>query len=460
VDPIYFHKQDRSSDGKAAEFEINETTQKEDSYMALLTLTPLVYAQCWLEGIIDEKGRHWFTQASCAEELGTHRSTLSRIRDRHSSKFIEDVDYKTIVANRRAQIFYSEAGFNKICCLSGTDTAVLIMQRLIGEGHHIEQSELPSEDTEAQYLSNDAVQVVGKEMFGDFDGCVIEGIVDQYGKYWFTERMTANALGINQSTVSRIRRKNRSAFEEGSGYTYATLNNCKQIVYSEEGFLKICGYANTPVAHELRNWMMEQFRVKQQGKEIVVQPKTVEHDAFSRLGDSLVTAQQATLRCVAENRHTILGLQKTTEEVKEETKTLTREQQALAESQSIQATQLERVADKVDYVAASLTQQPGEVTAYDFAKTRGWLSKAGLPHNCAVILAAINAGYDKEGWITKKRVDICGKSREEYVFTVTGMVNFVLHIDSKYASGEHFTIKPNEYAAPRVKERKYHVYKS
>lgn len=270
------------------------------------------------------------------------------------------------------------------------------------------------------------------DQFGKFNNTEILSLRDPAGQFWFTQEVVASALDVDRTTITYIRQNHPGEFTEGIEYNSIVWDGKRRLVYSEEGFLTICDMSTSEVAYRLRRWMRQQFRVKHQGRDIVVQAKALPREDFSDLGPDLVILQQM-LSTLAEDRRRIIQLEN-------EQMTITAETQELKE----------KVAEHEERIAVwedNAKIKPGEMTAIQLAGHCGWLARSGAPHNTAVILAAMNHGYLDNGLMqTRREQGPGGMVVEVYVFTPTGVAQFISQVDAKYSSGQRFEIKPNDIA--------------
>lgn len=282
------------------------------------------------------------------------------------------------------------------------------------------------------------------EPFGQFNNCDIQAICDIHGNYWFTQEVIASALGMDRTNLAHIRSNHSSEFHEGEEYTTIVFAGKRRVVFSEEGFMTVCDMASTEVAYRLRRWMRQQFKVKQQGNQITVQPKNNRED-LSDLGTDLQLLQKM-VDSIADNRRRLLRLAVAQEALEEEQRDL-RERVTATESR-VQA--IEKLA-KI---------HPGEMTAIQLAVHCRWMSDSGAPHNVAIVLAAVNDKFDEKGWmIARTEEGPNGQPVEVQVFTVAGVASFLHQIDAKYLSGQRFTIQPNGNAMAKGYKNSRYVTK-
>lgn len=283
------------------------------------------------------------------------------------------------------------------------------------------------------------------DVFGRYNQVEIRGIIDSQGKHWFTQEELAGALGLDRTTVAKLRENYPAEFSEFIDYSSLVFEGKRRTVYSEEGFMTVCDMAKSEEAYRLRKWMRQQFRVRREGEDIVIRARGLPREDLSDLGSDLVLLQ-GMIDALAEDRRRI--------------KVLEREQAALAS----EATEVkERIVDSETRIAileGHSKIRPGEMTAIQLAMHCGWCSKAGGAHNPAVVLAAINEDFLARGLMhPRSESDANGRPVETHVFTVEGVSEFVSKIDSPFRAGQTFTIEPNAIARQLGKKNSRYVFK-
>lgn len=269
----------------------------------------------------------------------------------------------------------------------------------------------------------------GTVMIGKFDQTDIVAIVDHYGRRWFTQETVAEALGVDRSSLSHLRTRHPDEFVDGEHTATLTHNGRRQVVYSEEGFMVVTDLSASRTALHLRRWARKQFNVRQDGDSLEVSPKGREN--HSDLEPDLAAIQKI-IEAVAEDRRRIRNLQHVQHALKQE-------QEDISERLTVNEAQVRTLEE-----AAKI--QPGEMTAIQLASHVRWYSKSGAAHNLAVILAAFNGEYDLRGWMVRKQEQ--GPAAyglvEVFVFTPSGIADFLKVIDARYHSGQRFEIAPTE----------------
>lgn len=286
------------------------------------------------------------------------------------------------------------------------------------------------------------------DIFGKFNNVEIISIVDPDGSFWFQQGIIAQALGIEPSALTHIRQNHPEEFTENVDYKGVTFNGRRHLVYSEEGFLTICDMSSSEAAYRLRKWMRQQFRVKHSGSDIVVEAKakSLPREDLSDLGQDLVLMQHI-IDGMADDRRRLRI-------VENEQKRLAAESEELKGKVTEHATKIAAWEDGAKV-------KPGEMTALQLATHCRWLSQSGGAHNVAVVLAAVNAGFIEKGLMQGRREQgPGGLTVEVQVFTPDGVALFLSQIDSKYSSGESFTLVPNSVARKRYYKQQRHVYKA
>lgn len=283
------------------------------------------------------------------------------------------------------------------------------------------------------------------EPFGMFDGSEIEAIVDSNGEHWFTQELMAAALGVDRTTVGRLRTHYPAEFTEFVDWNSIVWEGRRRIVFSEEGFMTACDMANSETAFRLRRWMRKQFKVRRHANTLVIQAKSMPDEDLSDLPENM----QMTRRLwddIASNYRRIAAVKKAQELLK-------LEQTELKERVTEQGLRLAAIENTAQI-------KPGEMTATQLAGHAGWLAKSGAPHNSAIILAAYNQRFHERGLIVKRNEkQTTGIIVEVCVFTPDGVSAFKNEIDSQYALGEKFTITPNSHALAVGQKNKRHVMK-
>lgn len=283
------------------------------------------------------------------------------------------------------------------------------------------------------------------ELFGSFNEREITAIVDQRGQYWFTQDLIADALGVDRTALTHVRNNHPEEFTENIDYSSIVFDGRRRLVYSEEGFFTICDMSTSEVAYRLRKWMRQQFRARQSGNALVIQPKPIPRDDLSDLGPDLVLLQ-GILDTIAQHRRQMLRLD--------------HEQRFIAAEQKEIKGTLQEHERRLQFWEEGARVKPGELTAIQVAEHCGWRSRAGGPHNVAVILAAINHGMDEDGHMVERREQgPDGMVVAVQVFTPDGFAKFRTQIDSAYHTGQHFVIHPNERAVKLGYKNKRNVQK-
>ncbi len=268
------------------------------------------------------------------------------------------------------------------------------------------------------------------EPFGTFDRLEIESIVDNRGGYWFTQSVVAGAIGVDDSTVSRVRKAHAGEFEEFDHYMLIKVDGAgkPRMCYSEEGFLMICDLITTAQTFRLKKWIRSQFRVKQQGGDITIHTRNLPEEDFSDLPEELqrfhlyYTTMMATHQRIKKTETHLQRLELEKAEIISEQKTLK---------------------ERVDRWEEGAKLKPGEMTAEELASSCGWRSKAGFPHFTAVILAAANAGFEQRGLMSRRREMQVGIGEvERMVFTVEGVATFKKEVNDRYSHGMSHTVEP------------------
>jgi prophage antirepressor-like protein len=288
------------------------------------------------------------------------------------------------------------------------------------------------------------------ELFGKFNGLEIRSLIDKYDHYWFTQETIAQALDIDRTTIAKIRANHPSEFSEGDEWTTGVIDGKRKVVFSEEGFLTICDMSTSPVAFRLRRWMRKQFRVRQEGKTLQIHRReealTLPREDLSDLSPQ-TRALKGLVDGIVEHEIRIAKLEKQKSEIEQETQLLKED--------------VEQNKSAIKAIEEKARLQPGEMTALQLAHHCGWTSKSGGAHNLAVILAAVNEGFDLDGLMVER--DEEGPQRrtvQVQVFTVEGVAKFLSEIDNKYDTGEKFEVTPNKLAQRKGYKCSRYVLKS
>lgn len=290
-------------------------------------------------------------------------------------------------------------------------------------------------------MSEYAIDVLGK-----FNNVEISSIVDPSGQHWFSQDLIAQALDVDRTALAHIRSNHPQEFREHIDYTSIVFEGKRRVVYSEEGFMTICDMSTSEVAYRLRKWVRTQFRVRNTGSEIVVQAKALPREDLSDLGNDLVLMQHI-IDGMANDRRRLKA-------VEQEQKRLSAEANELRGKVTEHESRLTAWEDGAKV-------KPGEMTALQLATHCRWLSNSGAAHNVAVVLAADCAGFIEKGLMQGRREQgPGGMTVEVQVFSPQGVALFLSQIDTKYHSGQYFTIEPNTCARHRGYVQKRHVYKA
>jgi prophage antirepressor-like protein len=270
------------------------------------------------------------------------------------------------------------------------------------------------------------------DMFGSFNGVEIRSIIDRLDRHWFPANVVADALDMDRSTITKARENHPTEFSEGEEYDYFPFEGKRHLCFSEEGFMRILDAANSERAMRLRRWIRQQFRVRQEGTDIVVRARSIPQDEPEEIDDDLALVQNL-LNSVVEDRRRIKRLERQSEEMKEEAQML--------------AGRVANTENKLAIWEENAKLQPGELTAIMVASRCKWQSSSGAPHNVAVIAAAANQGLIARNLLVKRKEQVAGgRIVDVYVFTPEGVVEFITRIDSQYSSGQKFTISANKNA--------------
>lgn len=277
------------------------------------------------------------------------------------------------------------------------------------------------------------------ELFGTFNGLDIRSAVDRNGTHWFPVEVVADALQVDRSTVSRSKDNHPEEIVEGDSYEYFTFETKRRLFFSEEGFFRLLDMSTTERAMRLRRWMRQQFRVRQEGTELVVQNKGLPRDDLSDLDPSLAMAQHL-LDSMADAKRKLLRLDA-------EQKRLLAEQQRIEEEHEETK---QRLAEDEGRIAALEGKQkigPGEMNAVQMAIHCKWFSTTNSPHNAAVVLAAVNGRFEERNLMHRRQEqDANGRPVEVCVFTPAGVGAFLTEINAQFYSGQTFQIAPNAVA--------------
>lgn len=283
------------------------------------------------------------------------------------------------------------------------------------------------------------------DVFGTFQGEDIRSIVDAAGRWWFLAEVVADALQVDRSTVTRAREHHPEEFREGDEYDYFVVDGKRRLCFSEEGFLRILDASQSDRAVRLRRWMRQQFKIRQEGDDLVVRSKTAIQEDFSDLGKDLMIMQQM-LNSIAEDRRRIRELQLSQAKITEEVEVL-EERVSTTES-------------RVSSLEGNLKIGPGEMSAIHLAQECGWFSSSGGAHNVAVILASFNAGFHQNDRMVRRyEQGPQGRAVEVWIFTPQGVTDFKTRIDSRYNTGQDFELVPNQLAEAMGHKNRRMVYK-
>jgi len=282
------------------------------------------------------------------------------------------------------------------------------------------------------------------DILGTFDCTEIRSVVDRHGKYWFTQEVVSQALDVDRTTVTRAR-QNHPEFFTDDDFDTILFEGRNHVVFSEEGFLTVCDLSNSEKAVRLRKWMRQQFRVKQQGDQIIVQSKKMPQDDLSDLDPELAIIQKM-LNELAENRRRMRVLES--------------DQRILSEAQTEIQGHVHELESRIASWEDGAKLHPGELTAIQLAQHCGWQSKSGGAHNVAVILAATNEGFRERKLMDARREQgPDGRVVEVCVFTTAGIAAFLTEIDAKHAAGQVFEIAPNDIAKKHGMKNKRNIIK-
>lgn len=284
------------------------------------------------------------------------------------------------------------------------------------------------------------------ELFGNFNDLEIQAVKDVRGNFWFTQETVADALGLDRSTVSKLRSRHPGELTEFDEWTTMVVNGRRHVVFSEEGFLVCCDMSTTETAFRLRRWMRRQFRVKHEGNALRVSPK-LQRDDLSDLPESLQMIQRM-LDEIASNHREI--------------RRIDHEKAALEDRQDELTESVAETKARVEILEQAATVRPGEMSAVQLASRVRWISSSSAPHNVAVILAAVNEKFIERGLMVKRHDEgpaAYSKEVEVWVFTPSGVTEFCTVIDKKYNSGQRFQIKPNAIAKTHGYKHKRNVCK-
>lgn len=282
------------------------------------------------------------------------------------------------------------------------------------------------------------------DILGTFDRTEIRGAVDRHGKYWFTQEVVSQALDVDRTTVTRIR-TNHPEFFSDDDFDTILFEGRNNVVFSEEGFLTVCDLSSSEKAVRLRKWMRQQFRVKHQGDQIIVESKKMFSDDLSDLDPEIAIIQKM-LNELAENRRRVRVLES--------------DQRILSEAQEAIQGHVNDLESRIATWEDGAKLRPGELTAIQLAQHCGWQSKTGGAHNVAVILAATNEGFRKRKLMDARREEgPDGRVVEVCVFTTAGISAFLTEIDAKYAAGQAFVIEPNAISLELGLKNKRNVIK-
>ncbi len=287
------------------------------------------------------------------------------------------------------------------------------------------------------------------EIFGQFNAMEIQSIVDKNDRYWFTQETVAKALDVDRTALHHVRQNHPSELIEGDDYTSLVIDDRRQIVYSEEGFLTICDLSTSEISYRLRRWMRKQFRVRQEGKLL-----SVHHQQLIR---SLPTEDLSDLQPDTRALKMLVDNIITHER---QIKQIQQQQTVLQTTQKDLEGKVEQIRGTLQAWEEGAKLQPGEMTALQLAQHCRWTSSGGGAHNLAVILVAINEKFDEKGWMATRREEGPGGNVVEVqVFTADGIREFMNEVDSKYHSGEGFAIEPNARAKSLGYKNKRYVAK-
>lgn len=288
---------------------------------------------------------------------------------------------------------------------------------------------------------------------GRFNDVDVVSIVDQGGRHWFTALVLARALGVARSTVTGIRVKNESEFVPGEDFVMLPVNGKSQLVFSEEGFLTVCDLSTSPVAYRLRKWFRKHKKVKHdESMGIVVYHEPPIKDDLSDIDPGFAVIRDLLDKSIQNRRR--LNVLEASKKATENTLFF------LGEYQEELGERIQEAEDKIQAFESRAVLHAGEMTATQLAQHVRWCSVRGGAHNMAVILAAVNAGFEKRDLVRKIPVEgPNGMTVEQYVFSVDGVTAFKVEIDAKYCTGDQFKVVPGELATSRGYKNKMHVYK-
>ena len=287
-------------------------------------------------------------------------------------------------------------------------------------------------------------------MFGSFNSIEVQAIVDGQGNHWFTQTMAAEALGIDKSTISRMRQNHAIEFTKFEDFMTMTLHGSRQGV-----FLRLCDLSSSKRAFQLRRWMRKQFRARRNPDGIMIQAKGMPEDDLSDLSPEMLVIHKMVNEMV-QNQLAIKRNERHLELLRDHQERIKEENEQL---RNVTADHEVRI--KACEEGAHL--KPGELTAIQLADQCGWRTKSGGPHNLAVILAAINAGFEERRLMLQRREEApanCPHPVFVHVFTTKGVAAFISEIDSQFNSGDTFTISPGSRAQTLGQKNRRHVIKA